>query len=185
MRELLAVIKARPEFNAEGGEGQFQRVAARFAVLALAGELATLYGVTGWPESEAIRAAAAALRLWLGMRDGKTTDAEGPQVVDQVTEFMERHGDSRFSDADAEHPQPVRERAGYWRHRDGERVYLFTATGMREALKGHDYRRALLHLERAGMIRAANASGDRQDSIRIHGSKTRVFTVKPAAEIEP
>lgn len=185
VRELLTIIKARPEFNTEGGEGQFQRVAARFAVLALAGELATSYGVTGWPDGEAIHAAAVALRLWLGMRDGKTTDAEGPQVVDQVTEFMERHGDSRFSDADAEHPQPVRERAGYWRQRDGERVFLFTAAGMRDALRGFDYRRALLHLEQAGMLRAPNARGDRQDSIRIHGSKTRVFTVKPAAEVEP
>lgn len=185
VRELLAVIKALPEFNAEGGEGQFQRVAARFAVLALAGELATAYGVTGWPEGEAIRAAAVALRLWLGMRDGKTTDAEGPQVVDQITEFMERHGDSRFSDADAEHPQPVRERAGYWRQRDGERVYLFTAAGMREALRGFDYKRALAHLEQAGMVRAANARGDRQDSLWINGSKTRVFTVKPAAGVEP
>lgn len=184
-RELLTSIKSLPEFNAEGGEGQFQRVAARFAVLALAGELATMYDVTGWPEGEATRAAVVGLRLWLGMQDGRTTDAEGPQVVDQVTEFIERHGDSRFSDADAENPQPVRDRAGYWRQRDGERVFLFTAAGMREALKGHDYRRALLHLERAGMLRAPNARGDRQDSIRIHGSKTRVFTVKPVAEVEP
>ena len=185
VRDLLTSIKALPEFNAEGGEGQFQRVAARFAVLALAGELATDYGVTGWPDGEAIRAAAVALRLWLGMRDGKTTDAEGPQVVDQITDFLERHGDSRFSDADAEHSQPVKDRAGYWRQRDGERVYLFTAAGMRDALRGFDYKRALAHLEQAGMLRAPNARGDRQDSIRINGSKTRVFTVKPAAEVEP
>ena len=184
-RELLTSIKALPEFNAEGGEGQFQRVAARFAVLALAGELATMYDVTGWPEGEATRAAVVGLRLWLGMRDGKTSDAEGPQVVDQVTEFIERHGDSRFSDADAENPQPVRDRAGYWRQRDGERVFLFTAAGMREALRGFDYKRALAHLEQAGMVRAANTRGDRQDSIRINGSKTRVFTVKPVAEVEP
>lgn len=186
-RELLAAIKERPEFNAEGGEGQFQRVAARFAVLALAGELATLYGVTGWPEGEAIRAAAVGLRLWLGMRDGKTTDAEGPQVVEQITEFIERHGSSRFSDADADpqNAQPVRDRAGYWRQRDGERVYLFTATGMREALRGFDYRRALLHLEQAGMVRAPNARGDRQDSLTLEGRKQRVFTVKPQPETEP
>jgi putative DNA primase/helicase len=176
VRELLADIKARPEFNAEGGEGQFQRVAARFAVLALAGELATAYGVTGWLEGEAIHAAAVALRLWLGMRDGKTTDAEGPQVVDQVTEFIERHGDSRFSDADDEHPQPVRERAGYWRQRDGERVYLFTAAGMREALKGHDYKRALMHLEQAGMLKTRNKT----ERIRAIGGTTKKFyTVKP------
>ena len=185
VRALLTVIKARPEFNTEGGEGQFQRVAARFAVFALAGELATAYGVTGWPEGEAIHAAAVGLRLWLGMRDGKTTDAEGPQVVAQLVEFLERHGDSRFSDADSEQAQPVRERAGWWRQRDGERSYLITATGMREILKGHDYKRALAHLEQAGMIRAPNARGDRQDSLWISGSKARVFTVKPQPEAEP
>jgi len=185
VRNALAVIKALPEFSADSGEGQFQRVAARFAVLALAGELATGYGITGWPEGEAIRAAVVALHLWLGMRDGKTTDAEGAQVVDQLTEFVERHGDSRFSDADSEQPTPVRERAGWWRLRDGERVYLFTATGMRDALRGFDYKRALLHLEQAGMVRAVNASGNRQDSIRIQGSKTRVFTVTTAAGGEP
>ena len=184
VRELLTTIKSLPEFNTEGGEGQFQRVAARFAVLAAAGELATLYGVTGWPEGEAIRAAAVALRLWLGMRDGKTTDAEGPQVVDQITEFVERHGDSRFSDADSEQAQPVRDRAGWWRLRDGERFYLFTAAGMRDALRGFDYKRALVHLEQAGMVRKANGRGDRQDSLWINGSKTRVFTVKLAAEVE-
>lgn len=188
VRELMAVIKARPEFNADGGQGQFQRVAARFAVLALAGELATSYGVTGWPEGEAIRAAAAGLRLWLGMNDGNTTDAEGPQVVNQVTEFLERHGDSRFSDADSDDEQRaalVRDRAGYWRQRDGERVYLFTAAGMRDALRGFDYNRALMHLEHAGMVRPPNAQGKRQDSIRIHGVKTRVYTVKPVADPGP
>jgi putative DNA primase/helicase len=106
-------------------------------------------------------------------------------VVEQVTEFIERHGDSRFSDADAEHAQPVRERAGWWRRRDDERVYLFTAVGMREALRGFDYRRALMHLEQAGMVRKANARGDRQDSLRIAGQRVRVFQVTPMPEGNP
>lgn len=178
VRDLLTSIKALPEFNAEGGEGQFQRVAARFAVLALAGELATAYGVTGWQRGEAIRAAGVGLRLWLGMQDGRTTDAEGPQVADQVTEFIDRHGDSRFSDADAEpqHSPPVRERAGWWRDRDGERVYLFTGQGLKDALKGHDFKRALDHLEQAGMLKARNKT----ERIRAIGGTTKKFyTVKP------
>lgn len=177
-RDLLTTIKALPEFTTEGGEGQFQRVAARFAVLALAGELATSYGVTGWQRGEAIRAAAAGLRLWLGMQDGRTTDAEGPQVVDQVTEFIDRHGDSRFSDAEAEpqHTPPVRDRAGYWRDRDGERVYLFTGQGLKDALKGHDFKRALDHLEQAGMLKTRNKT----ERIRAIGGTTKKFyTVKP------
>ena len=178
VRDLLTSIKARPEFNAEGGEGQFQRVAARFAVLALAGELATAYGVTRWDKGEAIRAAVVGLRLWLGMQDGRTTDAEGPQVADQVTAFIDRHGDSRFSDADAEpqHSPPVRDRAGWWRDRDGERVYLFSGDGLKDALKGHDFKRALDHLEQAGMLKARNKT----ERIRaIGGTTKKCYTIKP------
>lgn len=178
VRELLTTIKALPEFNAEGGEGQFQRVAARFAVLALAGELATGYGVTGWQRGEAIHAAVVGLRLWLGMQDGRTTDAEGPQVADQVTAFIDRHGDSRFSDADAEpqHSPPVRDRAGWWRDRDGERVYLFTGDGLKDALKSHDFKRALDHLEQAGMLKTRNKT----ERIRaIGGTTKKCYTIKP------
>ena len=176
VREALNTIKERPEFNAEGGEGQFQRVAARFAVLALAGELATLYGVTGWPKGEAISAAAVGLRAWLGMQDGRTTDAEGPQVVAQVMEFIDRHGDSRFSDADTQALATVHDRAGWWRMGNGERVYLFTATGMRDALKGHDYKRALDHLEQAGMLKTRNKA----ERIRaLGGVPKKLYAVKP------
>ena len=184
VRELLTTIKARPEFNTDGGEGQFQRVAARFAVLALAGELATSCGVTGWPRGEAIRSAAVGLQLWLGMRDGKTTDAEGPQVVAQLVEFLDRHGDSRFSNADAD-PQcvpAVRDRAGYWRDQDGERVYLFTCQGggLREALKGHDFTRAMNHLEQFGILKARNKA----ERIRAAGGSGRKCHIISLAEAE-
>ena len=44
---FLERIKALPEFSVEGGEGQDKRAAARFALVALAGELAAEYGITG------------------------------------------------------------------------------------------------------------------------------------------
>jgi putative DNA primase/helicase len=46
-----------PDFNRHDFEGQDKRAAGRFALLALAGELATEYGMTGWPEGEAVKAA--------------------------------------------------------------------------------------------------------------------------------
>ncbi|HYF60779.1 MAG TPA: DUF927 domain-containing protein [Burkholderiaceae bacterium] len=46
--ELLNEIKNLPMFAADDGEGQDRRAAARFAALALAGELATEYGLTGY-----------------------------------------------------------------------------------------------------------------------------------------
>ena len=58
----LEAIKSLPEFTPTGDDGQVKRAAARFALQALAGELATAYGVTPWPTGEAVRAAAFALR---------------------------------------------------------------------------------------------------------------------------
>jgi hypothetical protein len=52
-----------PVLSGEGGEGQDKRAAGRFALLALAGEVATEYGITGWPEGEAIKAAAEGFRV--------------------------------------------------------------------------------------------------------------------------
>ena len=43
---LLDRIKSLPAFALEGGEGQDKRAAGRFALLALAGEVATEYGIT-------------------------------------------------------------------------------------------------------------------------------------------
>ena len=61
---LLERLKALPEFSADGGEGQDKRAAGRFALLALAGEVATEYGITGWPEGAAINAAAEGFKAW-------------------------------------------------------------------------------------------------------------------------
>src|SRR5690606_21184271 len=129
-----------------------KRAAGRFALLALAGELATDYGVTGWPEGEAIQAAAAGFNAWRSLR-GRGND-ERRQILERVSGFIERHGDARFSNADSVTDAPVRDRAGWWRDlgEDG-RQYLFTSEGMREALKGFDFNRALAVLQDAGAIK--------------------------------
>ena len=113
-----------PELQAPGDAGQAKRAAARFAVLALAGELATDYGVTGWPEGEAIRAAAVGFAAWQSLRDAGRGNAERDQITERIVSFIERHGDSRFSDADSDDDQRaavVRDRAGWSRYRCGRR----------------------------------------------------------------
>lgn len=174
-------IKALPEFQPTSTDGQAARAAGRFALLALAGELATSYGVTGWPEGEAIRAAVVAFKAWLSMR-GTGGNTERVEAAERLLEFIDRHGDSRFSDADAPEDARavlVRDRAGYWRNTAQGRVYLFTATGMREALKGLDFNRALLALEQADLISAPNDKGERARSQRVGGRKVRVYEVHP------
>ena len=172
---LLEQIKAMPEFSAAGGEGQDKRAAGRFAVLALAGELATAYGITGWPEGEATRAAALGFELWRSAR-GKGND-ERRKILDAVSGFIERHGDSRFSNADNMEDMPTRERAGWWRDTHEGRVYLFNAAGLRDALKGFDFNRALDALQEAGALPAVGSNGERAQSTRIAGRVQKLYII--------
>jgi uncharacterized protein (DUF927 family) len=80
--------------------GQEKRVAAKFALIALAGELATEYGITGWPSDIAFDAAVRAFRNWLTWRG--QGNAERQQIVRALAEFLEKHGDSRFTRLDLE-----------------------------------------------------------------------------------
>lgn len=176
MAANLERIKALPAFNPENAEGQDRRGAARFALLALAGELATEYGVTEWPKGAALAAAIEAFETWRAARG--TGNDERRQILDRVQSFIERHGDSRFSAEDADHAVMVRDRAGWWRA-DGEggRTYLFTADGLREALKGFDFRRALDELEAAGVLPKASADGKRAQPVRIAGRPMKLYPI--------
>ena len=173
---LLEAFKGLPEFSAEGGEGQDKRAAGRFALLAMAGEAATDYGITGWPEGEAIKAASECFKLWRASR-GKGND-ERRQVLEKVSGFIERHGSGRFSDADATSEAPIRDRAGWWKESGGDREYLFTAEGMREALKGFDFKRGLDVLQGTGALAAPGANGERSKPIRIAGRVVKLYPVQ-------
>lgn len=169
----LERFKALKEFAIKKGGGQEKRTAARFALLALAGELATVYDITGWPPNAATKAAAKGFKAWRASR-GSGND-ERRQVLEQVCAFIERHGDSRFSKVDGTSETVVRERAGWWEHSADSRTYLFTADGMREALKGFDFGRALNVLQKAGALAPPGADGKRAKPRRISGLSVRVY----------
>lgn len=177
--EMLEGIRRLPGF-VRNGDGQLQRVVAHFALLALAGELATLYGITGWPQGEASKAAITGLDNWCENRmtsDG--TNIETSQVVEAVTSFIEKHGSSRFVNLDCRNEVVVRERAGYYRRTENGPVYMFNSAGMKEALKGFDFNRAMNSLQAAGLIGPLGADGKRARVRRLDGATCRVYDVWP------
>jgi putative DNA primase/helicase len=169
-------IKALPEFTIAGGEGQAKRVAGRFALVAMAGELSTEYGITGWQQGTATYAAADVLKAWLKTCDGAGNN-ESRQILEKVAAFIERHGDSRFSSADVDANTPIRDRAGWWRDDYGHRTYLFTAEGMRETLKGFDFKRALDDLQHVGALPAPQKKGERAKPERIGGRLMKLYAI--------
>jgi len=144
---LLAQTLELPVFAAT--DGLHKRAAGVFALAGLAGELATEYGLTGWKTGEAMHAARGGFDAWRQHRGEGSTEQR--QILQAVQDFLERHGDGRFTalhDADI----PIRDRAGYWQDGANGRVYMMTRGALQEAAKGHDMPRIADALNRAGWL---------------------------------
>lgn len=80
----------------KNASSQIDRALNRFALAAAAGELATLFGITGWEEGVALKGAMDCFNDWLSAR-GNLGLQEEQQVLSHVRHFFEQHGESRFS----------------------------------------------------------------------------------------
>lgn len=74
---------------------QAYRVAKRFAIVAAAGEMATLAGITGWQSGQATTAVMTCLDNWLD-NYGRDGEHEQRQIIEHIKAFIEQHGSSRF-----------------------------------------------------------------------------------------
>ncbi|GHL73939.1 hypothetical protein ECZU34_16870 [Escherichia coli] len=75
-----------------------QRIVARFALLAVAGEIATLNGITGWQEGSAYGAVQICLHAAERARPYCQPEDEG--VLAQIKRFITAHQYSRFASWD-------------------------------------------------------------------------------------
>lgn len=115
LREGVQALTA--QWAPEGASGQVQRVAARFALVAVAGELATEAGLTGWDASESEWAARTCFDAWLAARGG-AGNGEVRNMLRQVRRFLEAHGEGRFTwwhRAADDHNAKTLQRAGFRR----------------------------------------------------------------------
>ncbi|OYY95917.1 MAG: hypothetical protein B7Y41_01135 [Hydrogenophilales bacterium 28-61-23] len=151
--------------------GQAQRVAYRFGLAAAAGELATRYGLTGWPVGEAIQAAKTCFNAWLAnFGEG---NREERAIVTQARAFIEQDGASRFEDMTADHEQRIPNRAGYFRTReDGSREFLVLPEAFKsEICQGYDDKTVKQALTAAGMLVRAK-DGKPTQVFRLPGLST-------------
>ena len=159
------------------------RAAKALALIGLAGELAAEYGLVGWKQGEAMAAAVDAFQAWAAEQGGARTEHE--QILANVFGFIERHGDARFSnvDADPAHGPVVHNRAGWWRDDADGRAFLFKREGLNEALGGFDLKRGTEAMEVAGWI-VERESAARSIRIYINGTRRRVYVIRPAESEE-
>jgi putative DNA primase/helicase len=195
-----AIAKARAEFIArhcpKDADGQVRRACGRFALIGIAGEIATAAGITGWNEGDARGAARRLFTDWLDERGGAGA-AETRRAFEQVRLFLEQHGEARFAPAwdrtvttitpDGEHDapdakaRPTINRAGFRRATDdGTTFYVLPEVWRTEVCKGlnaSDVAKAMI--ERGWML--PGESGRTQQKPHIPGEgKTRVYVIPPA-----
>lgn len=85
---------------------QVGRAVTRFALVAMAGELATRAGITGWSEGEAYAAAERCLASWMVDR-GHSANQEDRAALEQVRDFITCNQYSRFADWHDDRNRPV------------------------------------------------------------------------------
>jgi uncharacterized protein (DUF927 family)/phage/plasmid primase-like uncharacterized protein len=161
--------------------GQVLRVARRFALVAMAGELATHYDITGWRVGEATCAAQKCFASWLDSFGG-TCNREEYNILSQVRAFFEAHGASRFEDIHASGDQRIINRAGFYRSEaNGERKFLVLPEAFRrDVCNGFHVRTVTQLLLKAGWLEA-DKDGRTAQKPRIPGmgpTRCYVFTSK-------
>lgn len=90
------VERYRLDMVPEAASEQVRRVGRRFAVVAAAGELSSLAGITGWPEGEAAWAVRQCFNAWLAAR-GHMDNGEDAAMLRQVQAWLEKNGDALFT----------------------------------------------------------------------------------------
>lgn len=186
--------------------GQANRAALRFALVAAAGELATHWGITGWPQGEASTSARICFEVWLAQRGGAGNQEE-KAMLGQVRIFFEAHAEARFTAWDRtvvedNHAAKTVNRAGYRKHTNAkddegnpiytgevykegdEKVaknteyYVFPETFKKEVCNGLDYKRVCRLLVDKGILMPPTGKGfTRAERLPDTAGKSHVFRI--------
>ncbi|MDR4514655.1 DUF927 domain-containing protein, partial [Nitrosomonas sp.] len=168
----------------EKASGQARRVAARFALVAVAGESATQWGVTGWQPGEAMQAAITCFKAWLAGYGGEGSKEERDMLA-QVRHFLESHGEGRFvpyDRADDTHAPKTLQRCGYRKTaNDGTtEYYVLPESFKKEICKGLDYRSVARLLIDKNYMRAGDGKNLNRKVDLPHEGRVRAFHILPS-----
>jgi putative DNA primase/helicase len=153
---------------------QESRAAKRFALVALAGELATEYGITGWTKGDACHGVKECFKQWRKSFGGG--DTEDRQIKEAVQAYVEMYGDARFTNTSANAERLHGVRSGYWKDGVHGREWMFSKSGLMEATKGYDLKKVVDVLKQCGWLIPAK-DGKATTVIRINSELTRLYVI--------
>lgn len=177
-------LQYKDKITPHNAQGHIARVAARFALVAVAGEMATHAGITGWRQGRALQAIKEVFSTWLNSFE-MVGDFEDRQILEQVRAFFEANGNSRFDtlidgnkraanpddhDSHGNDPKGFREktifRVGYKvvnAQRETLRYLVFREQFKQEVCKGLDHKKVAKVLKKYGFLDCANGKTTKQE----------------------
>lgn len=163
----------------QGADGQVKRAARRFAIVAVAGEMAARLGILPWPEGEADRASATCFKDWLHTRGGAGSQ-EVTDGIKEILSFINRFGMSRFSNCESP-DEKINDRAGFRRAVGGNWEYLFFPDILRtEVLAGSKNEKDIIRTAVARGLISPDKEGKSTQNIRLPGlGQKRVYVITP------
>ena len=171
----------------EGADGQVQRVADRFSLVAAAGEIATAMDLTGWPAGAAITAAQRCFQDWLRDRGGHGS-GEVAAAKRLISEALQMHGSSRFQRwiKNSSDRMVIVNRLGFVKA-DGnadveevESTYYFMSAPLKELLTGMDFRTVIAELMALGVIVSQNGKPTKTFHVSSARDKFRLYQIDSA-----
>jgi len=183
-----SVVEFCKQFVPAGADGQVERVAQRFGLIAASGELAIHLQILPWQQGEALIAAKICFEAWLAQRGG-IEPSEVRAGIEQVRAFLLANGMARFIPAweeEADKRIPIRDVAGFRQkatNDSGGWDYFVTSSAWKEVCAGLDPRRTATVLAGRGMIIAGEGS-HLSKVVRVPGhGRLRLYHL-PAAFLE-
>ena len=162
------------------GDTQAARAASRFALYAMAGELAIEAGILPWQQGAALEACKVMFAEWQIMRGTGAT--EHKQILQNVSDYILKHGDTKFTDKGNPDDKPRADRAGWYTDRPGGRTFLFTSAALREAGGNYDFARVLDAMDSAGWIVERDSGVRRKKTAITGGGKPGLYWIQPGEE---
>jgi len=165
VREQVAVVTA--DIVPQRLAAETLRAVRRFALIAVAGELAVEFGLIPATTDQVRQAAREVVNHWLGA----AAETDEQRIVVSVRAFLLKH-ESRFqriTDSDV-----VQNRVGFVDRADGR--WMFTNAGLIEAAPGYDRTSIARALRKAGYL---HTNSDKLTvPVTVDGRRTRLYVIK-------
>jgi putative DNA primase/helicase len=174
---LLKKLKAECFPHTSSQEG---RAARFFALVGMAGELATEWGIVPWANGQAIEAAQIAYETWKEFRGDSANNSEHVEILRKLRDFFDVHGRTRFDPFNKCENKPVSNSAGFVQTTSEGTFFWLTNAGVKAAVPGFDTKRVIEALVKAGAVSHLDSKGSfGQKKPPYTGVNTRLIRVDP------